>query len=928
VISNILRLSQKNSPLSATSPSISKSILSRARGTLYLLLERLASITRPFLALCCLCCLCFSSTLMETDDIWPTDLSHPNPSFHHDPSQPSINTPSLASPLESFSMGQSNSISRAEISPVETPLARSQIPSMVSDDIHQPDDIATSQTQEQSSSRRLRRRTRNVISQGPGSTTTPSSSQSEPYNWRGGRMQPTHTTGRAPRPLDAPLAVWDDPLLTDEPDLRENPGQTRPSTFRQSSYMTRMASRLMPRYTTASSTDTEDDTREEGRAVRRRLSDRFSMAPDIQFDPVRYDSTILAERRRRIITRLRNRTPLGPSDLPAQERNQPENRSDGTRSSTGARPIEPPTSANGPATLSTQRPSTARSRFSSLRNSIHLSLTRLATPPDRASIFHETDAQSESPRLQMPASASDTFLPRLPTPNLGLDLDPTRAMTPLHLTNPTPFRPPTPPPRRLTPPPPPDGDVRRLPHALRGGPTRPRPGEDQAAMLSRLLSHAAALTAVSLVGDNQHALSDARDVGGDNVDGSFEGFLQALQNGRLAAALRNGGSEMGGGSAAANGETNVTPVNFFRMFRFGTIGGGTGGNTSTNNNSNPVGRRLRRHQNQTAPSDAPNEEEEGRMVPVIIVGIRSMTSEEGAEREGGNTTPPFFDMLQDLAMEDEAPRGRAGGFLRRTDGRSRFSRSRRPSLSSTFPANYDSQRHHRGNTVSSTSSQPEAIPTAGTSLMSLPTVLSDTPPGPNPPPTTPADPSLSALSSGTTTPNRQSSTSSANHTPLFPNHARENGARRQTSIFEPTEEESHASPRNPRRRRVSDSEFSRYRNYGLGSSRRNGMVGDSGPSTEGIESDSGRSRRGQTETTNRSWIIYVLGGSYPEDHPILTTPSLFTDVSSKHPLLLLCITRCGFSHSWRMLTHSEIDSLHPMKICCSLLRCWVLRSHL
>jgi len=42
-----------------------------------------------------------------------------------------------------------------------------------------------------------------------------------------------------------------------------------------------------------------------------------------------------------------------------------------------------------------------------------------------------------------------------------------------------------------------------------------------------------------------------------------------------------------------------------------------------------------------------------------------------------------------------------------------------------------------------------------------------------------------------------------------------------------------------------------------------------------------------TADANRSWIIYVLGGSYPENHPILTTPSLFTDSPTYEDMLLL-----------------------------------------
>jgi hypothetical protein len=38
---------------------------------------------------------------------------------------------------------------------------------------------------------------------------------------------------------------------------------------------------------------------------------------------------------------------------------------------------------------------------------------------------------------------------------------------------------------------------------------------------------------------------------------------------------------------------------------------------------------------------------------------------------------------------------------------------------------------------------------------------------------------------------------------------------------------------------------------------------------------------------SRSWIIYVLGGSYPETHPLLNTPSLFTDSPTYEDMVLL-----------------------------------------
>ena len=73
--------------------------------------------------------------------------------------------------------------------------------------------------------------------------------------------------------------------------------------------------------------------------------------------------------------------------------------------------------------------------------------------------------------------------------------------------------------------------------------------------------------------------------------------------------------------------------------------------------------------------------------------------------------------------------------------------------------------------------------------------------------------------------------------------------------------------RQARQRRLSDSD---HRNSGY-ASRRHGIVEpDHGPS----------------ENT-RSWIIYVLGGSYPENHPLLTTPSLFTDSPTYEDMMLL-----------------------------------------
>lgn len=88
-------------------------------------------------------------------------------------------------------------------------------------------------------------------------------------------------------------------------------------------------------------------------------------------------------------------------------------------------------------------------------------------------------------------------------------------------------------------------------------------------------------------------------------------------------------------------------------------------------------------------------------------------------------------------------------------------------------------------------------------------------------------------------------------------------------MLEPTEEEEPQRPtRSSRQRRLSESDFTRY---GAGAPRRRGVVEPDNNPGEG----------------SRSWIIYVLGGSYPENHPILTTPSLFTDSPTYEDMMLL-----------------------------------------
>jgi hypothetical protein len=358
---------------------------------------------------------------------------------------------------------------------------------------------------------------------------------------------------------------------------------------------------------------------------------------------------------------------------------------------------------------------------------------------------------------------------------------------------------------------------------------RLRRGEDQADVLSRLLSLAAAATAASLVGEDHQAATR---------DGTFDTFLQSLQNGSIASALR--GNEGEDGAETTGG--NPAPLNFFRMFRFGTSIEANAGNTARSPGDAPDG------QGQDSEEDS-----EGRMVPIIIVGIRSINPATGSGQDDGNI-PPFLDALSSFPTPPASP-GDNENVLRPPQNGTRFSHRRRASMGGfNFPSNYDSQRHHRAQ------AQERSRPWSS---------LADSPVGPQPPPSTPATyAGLSADPSGTTTPTASVSSPSSAAQSTAPSRRGSFVRRSPGATLEPTEEEPPTHHRSPRQRRLSESDFTRY---GAGAPRRRGVVEPDNNPGEG----------------SRSWIIYVLGGSYPENHPILTTPSLFTDSPTYEDMMLL-----------------------------------------
>ncbi|KAF2145207.1 uncharacterized protein K452DRAFT_284605 [Aplosporella prunicola CBS 121167] len=366
-------------------------------------------------------------------------------------------------------------------------------------------------------------------------------------------------------------------------------------------------------------------------------------------------------------------------------------------------------------------------------------------------------------------------------------------------------------------------------------------------MLSRLLSVAAAATAATLMGDDHRAGAEARNFVGEDEDGTFDGFLQSLQNGRIASALRGSAADMDENTENPGGPP--APLNFFRMFRFGS---------SNNNRRDARSTGVQGDSTDRETSRAEDESTEGRMIPIIIVGIRSINPSSGGSSQQDDNIPPFLDALSNFPTPITSGNDSSiDGILRQPQNGTRFSHRRRASMGgiNTFPSTYDSQRHSRS---------PDRPRPRST--------LSDAAVGPRPPPSTPASSGLSAFSSGRTTPTFTPPAT----TPTLPSPGpsrRESFARTPTRTSSgpesASEEHQPASPlRTARQRRLSESDHTRF---GAGSARRNGVVEPDHAPGEGP----------------RSWIIYVLGGSYPENHPILTTPSLFTDTPTYEDMMLL-----------------------------------------
>jgi hypothetical protein len=619
---------------------------------------------------------------------------------------------------------------------------------------------------------------------------------------------------------ERPLVNMEDLRMRDAPitHVAAAPLARRPST------MSRLGSRMLPSAVARGLLNSGEETAAEGRAHRLGLSGRRWNEEEFQRlgeanRPRRTINTIFRSSRTPSSTSRRH-TIRGP--FPAQFANGQLIRDE---------PEEANTRNSPPAELhpaNTSNPARRRARLSRVRESLSFPIQNLFSHSSE-SPSHQTAPRTPPRRPSRVAFAddSDHLLPPLSTMDHRMDLD----EVPHELDAVEPEARNILSTSRLS-----QNGMRRLPHALRSRSTRLiRRGEHPP--LSQVLQLAAASIAAQLSGNPNPSGPGMRSVGSDALDGPIQNFVRTLQEAADAQA-----GEVAASQGAAEGD--LPPVNFLRVFQF----------PSTDPSSE-----------ESIPDDSLDDPTGGltndRTVTLVLVGVRSMPSNgEGASEE--TTLGPSLDALLNMPFfptTNVLRSGASGALLRRQDARSRLN-SRRNSMTnfSSFPAQYDSQRHHRARNAINRSPTESTLPTPQHNSIS--NLLSETPPGPHPPPSTPAD-----ARSGAATPNRRPSSASAVHASALP-HLDED-----PSVMPlETSTDAYLSATRPARRR-SDSEFARRPELSSGASRRNGVVEPDPPPPGG----------------GRSWLIYVVGTNVSSEHPAFTMPSLFSDNPSYEDMQLL-----------------------------------------
>ncbi|KAL4956351.1 hypothetical protein BDW69DRAFT_192480 [Aspergillus filifer] len=389
--------------------------------------------------------------------------------------------------------------------------------------------------------------------------------------------------------------------------------------------------------------------------------------------------------------------------------------------------------------------------------------------------------------------------------------------------------------------------MRHFPNLLRARPSRALRREEQTP-LSRVLQLAATAIAAQLSGGAGPALPNIQSLGNDGLDGTLESFIQSLQR------ATSGQPAPGDSPSPPHDERPPTPVNFMRVFRFANSDNARSSAASNRaETASDSATTFRDDMDTDTHTDGP----EGRTVTLVVVGVRSVPSGNGNSGDQQPAALPGLDAL--LRLPFLAP----GSLPPRDRLRPGATNTARPAPSS-IPAINDDATPQPGML-----NPPRRLSDAGSrgTPSSLPSVVSDSPPGPHPPPSTPAEPGLSAVSSGASTPSRRFSTTSAMSPNVLPQLSENRSSQPNVEMSDEN------IPLNTsRQRRRSDSEFARHREQlGSGAARRNGVV----------EPDN------HNAPTGRSWLIYVVGTNLSENHPAFAAPSLFTDNPTYEDMVLL-----------------------------------------
>ena len=648
---------------------------------------------------------------------------------------------------------------------------------------------------------------------------------------------------------------------------------------RRQSTISRLTSRIAPRHSINEPSETAQEHHVEIRPLRRRFSERISSRLDNDGTPVsrrfsmlgsltRGPSSTTRPRRRREIAPISGPYPLlldGP--MPVQNFTPTTSRHQDVADT---RPVSQQASQS-----QLRHPSMRSSRLSRVRHSLSLPFESIR--PLSRHIF-SGDYNVGMPPERPPGSSDpenpDYFLPPLAVADTRLDMEnsvlqsqipedgeqasPVVQASENQITGSDRWSDRRPGSGR---------EARRMPNMLRGRSSRLIRRQDEGP-LPRILHLAAVAIAAQLSGNPEQAITNLQAVGADGFDDSLNNLFRTLHE---ATDTVNSMPTTDGPRESATSLGSLPPLNFLRVFRFVNTSQDADAQSSS---SRPEGQ-VPGGTSESPPlpvdedaSDAPD----GRTVTLVVVGVRSVPSDHIGHEEVA-ATGPSLEALLNMPLPPAAPpnlfRGSgSGGFLRRSDGRSRLPRPRRASMGGVnpFPATtYSRQRPHRFNS----SPNGSGLSTPGTTSGSV-SGISDLPSGSHPPPSTPADVGLSPYASGTTTPSRRPSSASALHQP--PINTRD--------VADTPNDDSRSSTSDPNvthpvhQRRRSDSEFARHRNLGAGAARRNGVV-----APDGVEPDNNMA------SGSRSWLIYVVGTNISENHPALTTPSLFTDVSAPSPRL-------------------------------------------